>query len=125
MAFLHNDVYDNGLSVLSDDVDELHICSQLPSTYAAAVGDDSLGDYDAVSVGAPGAGSPDGRQVTIAAITTGATATDTGNATHWALVDTQTSRLLAAGTLSGGGQSVTEDNPFTLASFTIRISAPA
>jgi len=61
--------------------------------------------------------------VTIAAITDGAV-TATGTATHYAIVDTVNSRLLATGSLSAS-QAVTNGNTFTLTSTTIGIPDPA
>lgn len=122
MSFLHSDVYDNGLSVLSDDVDALHICSSEPTTYAEATATYTLGAKAAPTVSAPQAGSPNGRQVTVSAITDGSV-TGTGTAGYYALVDTTGERLLAARALSSS-QGVTSGNPFTLTSFTVRIPAP-
>lgn len=122
MAYLNDRVLDNGLSALSSEANELHICSQLPATYAEATDTHSLGDKENPTVGSPAAGSPDGRQVTVSAVTDGSVS-DTGTATHWALVDTGNNRLLAAAALDSS-QSVTDGNPFTLTSFTIRIPAP-
>jgi len=124
MGYLHDDVLDSGLSELDIDVTGLYICSAEPATYAEASSTYALGYKATPTVSAPGAGNPDGRQVTISAIADGnVTATDT--ATHWALVDsTPTERLLAAGELSAP-QGVTSGNTFTLTEFTIRIPAPA
>jgi len=71
----------------------------------------------------PGDASPNGRKVTVAAITDG-TVTGTDDATHWAITDTVNSRLLATGSLSAG-QLVTSGNTYTLAAFDVRIPDPA
>lgn len=94
MAYLHSDILDNGLQVLTDDVDELHYCSQEPASYAE-VATYSLGLKASPTVSAPEAGDPSGRQVTVSAVVDGAASAD-GTITHYALVDTNTSRLLAA-----------------------------
>ena len=122
MAFLHDDVLDDGLQTLTDAADELHICDSEPASYAE-VAAKTLGVKDGPTVSAPGARSPSGRQVTVSAITDG-TVTDTDTATHWALVDTIGERLLAANTLSAS-QAVTSGNTFSLAAFTIGIPGPA
>jgi hypothetical protein len=58
----------------------------------------------------------------VSAVSAG-TVTGTGTATHWALVDTGNSRLLAAGSLSAS-QGVTSGNTFDLTSFDIGIPKP-
>lgn len=59
--------------------------------------------------------------MTVSAVTNGSV-TATGTASHYAIVDTVNSRLLATSSLSAT-QSVTSGNTFTLASFTVRIPA--
>ncbi len=123
MAFLHNDVFDSGLSVLDTAADKLVICSAEPTTYTEANATYALGNKTSPTVSAPADGTPNGREVTVSAITDG-TVTGTGTATHWALLATGTSRLLAAAALSAS-QAVTSGNTFTLGSFTVRIPDPA
>ena len=126
MPYLNDRVLDNGLSALSSEVNALHICSQEPATYASATSTHSLGSKATPTVAAPSPRTPDGRKVTIAAIVSGAPgAIDAaGTASHWALVDTGNSRLLAAGALSAS-QAVTDGNTFTLSAFDIGIPAAA
>ena len=50
--------------------------------------------------------------------------TGTGNATHYAIVDTSNSRLLVAGALTAS-QSVTTGNTFSLASLDVGIPDPS
>jgi hypothetical protein len=125
MPMLNDRVYDFGLNVLDTEANALHICNLEPSTYASATGANSLGSkaLAAGGIGAPGAGSPNGRKVTVASISDGSI-TVSGTASHYAIVDTVNSRLLAAGPLAAN-QAVTSGNPFTLAAFDIRIPAPA
>jgi len=123
MAYLNDRVLDNGLTVLDTEANRLDICSQEPATYAEATSTYTLGNKTSLSVGSPGDASPNGRKVTVAAITDG-TVTGTDDATHWAITDTVNSRLLAAGSLSAG-QLVTSGNTFTLAAFDVRIPDPA
>lgn len=122
MPFIHSDVLDNGLQVLTDDVDALHICDSEPATFAE-VGTKTLGNKATPTVGAPGARTPSGRKVTVSAITDGEV-TGTDAATHWALVDAAGSKLLAAGALSAP-QAVTNGNTFTLGAFDVGIPGPA
>lgn len=122
MPYLDSRVLDNGLTVLDTEADVLHICSSEPANFAA-VAAASLGTKATPSIGAPGARAPSGRKVTVAAITDGAVSA-TGNASHYAIVDSVNSRLLAAGALAAG-QAVTNGNTFTLAAFDIGIPGPA
>lgn len=124
MSYLHDRVYDNGLTVLDTEANALHICSAEPTSYAnvAAV---TLGNKTlaAGGIGAPAARSPNGREVTVAAITDGSV-TANGNASHYAIVDSVNSRLLVANSLSST-KAVVTGNQFTLAAFKIGIPAPA
>ena len=122
MATLGTNVYDQGLNYLDTNGTRLDICSQEPTTYAQATSNYTLGNKTSLNIGAPAAGSPTGRQVTVPQITDG-TVTGTGTATHWAITN-GSSELLATGSLSSS-QAVTSGNTFTLASFTVRIPAPA
>lgn len=123
MATLNDRVFDNGLTVLDTEANRLDICSQQPTTYAEATSTYTLGNKTSLSIGAPADRSGGGREVTVAAITDGSV-TATGTATHYAIVDTANSRLLAAGSLSSS-QAVTSGNTFTLNSFAIGIPDPA
>lgn len=119
---LHNDVFDNGLNALTDNGNALHICNSEPATYAEATSTNSLGSKTGLNVGSPEDGSS-GRKVVVPQITDGSVSGD-GTATHWAVVDTNNSKLLAAGSLSSS-QSVTNGNTFTLAAFDIQINDPS
>lgn len=125
MASLHNDVFDNGLSVLDTLADAVHITSAEATTYANATtgGSNSLGSSSSLSIGAPSDRSGGGREVTVAAISDGSVSNG-GTATHYALVDVSATKLLVTGSLSAS-QSVTSGNTFSLASFTIGIPDPS
>lgn len=123
MSYLHPDVLDNGLSTITAATKTLHICSSEPANFAGVAGV-SLGNKTGLSVGSPEDRTPSGRKVVVAAITTGGSVTGTGSASHWAIVDTANSKLLAAYSLSSP-QSVTSGNSFTLPAFDIGIPAPA
>lgn len=122
-AILNDRVLDNGLTVLDTEANKILICSAQPTTYTEANSTYALGNSTTLSIGAPAARSPDGRQVTVAAVSDG-TVTANGTATHYAIVDTVNSRLLATAPLTSS-QVVYSSNSFTLASFTIGIPAPA
>jgi hypothetical protein len=123
MAFLGDRVFDNGLTVLDTEANAIHITSQEAVDYAGATSTHTLGNSTSLSVGAPADRSGGGREVTVAAITDGSV-TGTGTATHYAIVDTVNSRLLATGALTAS-QGVSSGNTFTLGSFTIGIPDPA
>jgi|TARA_R110000744_G_scaffold229498_1_gene347516 hypothetical protein len=123
MALLDNRVYDNGLTVLDTEANKILITSQQAATYTEANATYALGNSTSVSIGAPQDRSGGGREVVVAAITDGSVS-GTGTATHYAIVDTGNTRLLAAGSLSAS-QSVTSGNTFTLSSVSIGIPDPA
>lgn len=123
MASLHDRVFDNGLTVLDTEADNLYITSSIATTYTEATLTYALGVKATPTVSAPADRSGGGREVTVSAITDG-TVTGTGTAGYYALVDSGNSRLLAAGPLSAS-QSVTSGNTFTLTSFKIGIPDPA
>jgi hypothetical protein len=122
MAYLNDNVLDNGLAWLVTNGTRLDICSQEPTTYAQATSTYTLGNKTSLSIGSPGARTPTGRKVTVAAITNG-TVTGTATATHWAITN-GSNALVATGALSAG-QAVTSGNTFTLTAFDIGIPGPA
>ena len=123
MATLNDRVFDNGLTVLDTEANAIHVTSQEATTYAEATSTYSLGNSTSLSIGAPQDRSGGGREVVVAAITDG-DVTGTGTVTHYAIVDTANSRLLATSTLTAS-QSVTDGNTFTLSSVAIGIPDPA
>lgn len=123
MATLDNRVFDNGLTVLDTEANKILITSQEATTFTEANATYALGDSTSLSFGAPQNKSGGGREVVAAAITDGSV-TGTGTATHYAIVDTTNSRLLATSTLTPS-QSVTTGNTFSLSSFSIGTPDPA
>ena len=123
MATLNDRVFDNGLTVLDTEANAIHVTSQEATTYAEATSTYSLGNSTSLSIGAPQDRSGGGREVVITAVTDGAV-TGTGTVTHYAIVDTANSRLLATSTLTAS-QAVTDGNTFTLSSVAIGIPDPA
>ena len=112
MPLLADYVLDAALAKLDTEANRLDICSQEPTTYTEATSTYTLGNKTSLSVGAPANGTPNGRSVTVADFSDG-TVTSTGSVTHFAIVDTVNSRLLAAGPLSAS-QSVTSGNTFAM-----------
>jgi hypothetical protein len=123
MATLNDRVLDNGLTVLDTEADKIVITSQAATTYAEANATYALGNSTSLSIAAPTDRGAGGREVVVAAISDGAV-TATGTASHYAIIDTVNSRLLAVSTLTTS-QAVTNGNTFTLSSISIGIPDPA
>ena len=120
MAFISDEVFDQGLDYADTNGTRIDICSQEPVTYgeATTAGTYSLGNKTGLNTGATAAGATDGRRVIVPAITDGSV-TNTGTASHWALTD-GASLLIATGALSSS-QAVTASNTFTLDAISITI----
>lgn len=103
----------------------LWLCNAEPTSYAQASQAPgtgfALGTKTGLDIGATAAGSPNGRQVTIASFANGSV-TASGTASHWAITKDGTT-LMATGSLAAT-QSVVSGNSFTLPAFVIRIAAP-
>jgi len=123
MAFLADKVFDEGLNILDQDANAIHVTSQEATTYTEATSTYTLGSSTSLSIGAPADRTGGGRKVTVAAITDGSIS-GTGTVTHYAIVDTTNSILLATAALTAS-QSVTSGNTFTLATFDIGIPDPS
>ena len=123
MPTLDNRVFDNGLTVLDTEANKITITSQEAATYAEGNATFALGSSTTLSIAAPSDRSAGGREVVVAEVTDGSVAVS-GTATHYAILDTVNSRLLATGSLSAS-QAVSAGNTFTLGSFTIGIPDPA
>ena len=123
MASLGDRVFDEGLTTLSDEANKITITSQEATTYTGGNSTYALGSTTSVTIGQPANRSGGGREVTVSAVSDGSVS-GTGTATHYAILDTSNSRLLATGSLSAS-QSVTNGNSFTLASFKIGIPDPS
>lgn len=119
-------VLDNGLASLAGANRRIDICHTLPATYAEATTDAaySLGNKTGVTIPAPAARAPNGRKVTVPAVTDGTvteTSTSTANdAAFWAITDPANSRLLWTGALSAA-QYVTDGNIWSTNAFDIGI----
>lgn len=122
MATLNDRVFDNGLTVLDTEANKITITSQEATTYTEGNATYALGDSTSISISAPADRTGGGRKVTVSAIT-GGSVTANGTATHYAILDTVNSRLLATGSLTAS-QVVTSGNTFTLSAFDIGIPDP-
>ena len=95
MSSINSDIFDLTLSELAES-DELHLCSQEPTTYAE-VATYSLGVKTNPSFGYP-EDSATGRQLRMLAISNGQSNTN-GTATHYALVNAANSKLNQTGNI--------------------------
>ena len=122
-ATFHDDIFDTGLSQLTTIVENLYICSTMPTTFAEASSTYKLGTKATPTITGPADRTGGGREVTVSAISDG-TVDATGNAGFFALCDNSASKLLVAQALAAT-QDVTLGNPFTLTSFKVGIPDPA
>lgn len=120
MAYLNDTILDAALALLVSDGDRLDVCSTEPTTYTEATSTYTLGNKTAISIGSPANRTPNGRKVTIAAITTGSV-TATGTATHWAITDTAGGGVLLATGALASSQALTSGNTLTVAAFDIGV----
>ena len=123
MAFIHDDVLDGALAIISTLTENLYITSQEAVDYTGAQTTYKLGTKATPGFTGPAAGDATGRKTTIDAITDG-TVDATGTASHWALCDNSDTKLLAAGSLDSP-LGVTATNTFTLTAFDIEFPDPA
>jgi hypothetical protein len=119
MAYINDEVFDQGLDYADTNGTRIDICSQEPTTYAEATSTYTLGNKTGLNTGATQNGASSGRRVIVPAITDGSV-TGTATATHWALTD-GASILVATGQLSSS-QAVTNGNVFTLDAISITIA---
>ncbi len=117
-AYLGDNVLDFGVDHIYDWGKVLVIDAALPASYAEAFTTYKLGTKNGPSIGAP-ANAASGRKVTVSAIADGAVSS-TATASHWAVLNTASSELLAAGPLNAT-QGVTNGNTFTLTEFDISL----
>lgn len=120
MAFVSDYILDAALSKLDTEADKIYITSQEATTFTQAATTYALGVKTGLVVGAPTDRVPNGRKVTVAQFSDGSV-TSTGTATHYAIVDSVNSRLLATGSLAQP-QVVTTGNIFSLADMDIGIA---
>lgn len=126
MPFLNDRVLDAALAILDNEADRIDICTAEPATFTEATSTLSKGNKDhgaaGSAFGAPADRTPTGRKVASVPVTDGAV-TGSGTATHWAVTDFGSSRLLAASSLAAS-QVVTSGNAWSLPSFDIGIPDP-
>lgn len=121
MSSLHNDVYDDGLNAIVNNANVLHILSADPGLTYASIATTTLGNKSLPTINIP-ENHTTGRKVTVDAITDG-TSTDTGTGSHFALVDSVNSKILASAPLDAN-VSITSGTDFTLTALYVAIPAP-
>jgi hypothetical protein len=121
--YISDTVLDTPCQYLEDNVTHLYITSAQASTYTEAITTYALGNKATPTFTGPANGDVSGRKTTVDAITDG-TVTADGTASHFALVDADTTALLAAGPL-GATQAVTSGNTFTLGATDVEFPDPA
>lgn len=121
MAWLNNEVFDQGLDWLQTYGKRVDHCSQEPATYTEATSTYTLGNA-AVTTGAPQNGDVDGRKVTVPAVTGGSN-TASGTATHVALSDGVS--VLCATTALVTQKAVSSSDTFNLTAWDISQRQPS
>lgn len=122
MPALHDDVYDDGLSVLSTLTENLYVCNADPGLTWGNIATYAVGTKVTPTVSNPEDRTAGGRQVVVSAITDG-TVTADDDAAYYALTDDSETKILASGALAAT-QAVTSGNTFTLTAITIGIPDP-
>lgn len=100
MASFHANVFDQGLDYLESSATKLVLCSQVPTTHTEADTTYKLAEVvtAAADFTVAAGDTAGGRKITMAAQTV--TGTDNGTATHYALLNTAGSLLLAENTMT-------------------------
>jgi hypothetical protein len=110
--FVTDSALDAGLDYVADNADKIVVCSQEPTTYTQAATTYFLGGVAIDSTDFTKAnGDVSGRKITLAQQT--GTVTNTGTASHWAVIDDTDTELVATGALSAS-QGLTADNPLQI-----------
>ena len=104
-AVLNDRVLDFGINELTSNANRVDLCSQEPTTYTEATSTYTMGNKTAISFGSP-EDATSGRKVVLTAVT-GGSLTATGNVTHWAITDTNNSRLLVVQAVASSPVAVT------------------
>lgn len=117
MPYINDAVLDNGLAVLTANLDRVDICSVEPTTYTEATSTFSLGNA-AVTTGAAQNGAVDGRRVVVGAIS-GGPVMGTGTASHYGCTDGLS--VLYVTEALAASQVVTSGNTFNLAAFDVTL----
>lgn len=124
MAFIHDDALDAALNKIKDNTYRVYICSAEPADYTEATSTYDLGYKESPTVGSPEDGDASGRKIAISAISDG-TVTDSGTASHFAMVGTADGNKLYVARALSDSQTVTSGNQFSLTAFDVEFPDPA
>ena len=119
---VHDSVLDAALDILKNNTENMTLCSAAPTTYTEALTTNMLATIALTSGDFTNAnGDTSGRKTTIAQ-QTGETVTNTGTATHWALIDNSATTLLYVGEMTS--QALTAANALTVNAVDVEIADP-
>ena len=119
---INDDVLDAAFDYLADNGNEMNVCSAEPTTYTQAHATYMLAQHALTSADyAKADGDTSGRKVTIAE-QADISVTNSGDATHIAIVDTVNSKLLLVTTCTS--QTLTAGNTVTVPAFDDEIADP-
>lgn len=121
---VHNDVLDAALNYIKNNATRLCVCNAEPTTYTQAITTYKLGIKTITSAdfASPADGDVSGRKLTVNA-QTGVTVDAGGSATHYALCDSATSKLLYVTTVTS--QVLTLGNTMNTPAWDVEIADPA
>lgn len=121
MSFFHPALIDELLNRIKNDTTNILLCSVAPTEYSSAVGNQLASGVPIID--GPEDGdvfvAPGRRVVVIANLLVG---TADGNATHWALVNTDGLELFATGELTGAPFAVVTSANYSLDTFNVTIA---
>lgn len=123
-SFIGDRIFDEGLNSFNAECDLLTLVTTVPTNYTEARTTYQIATKSAPTISTATDKSGGGREVTVSAITSGGIVNANGTASHWTLLDTANSRLLAYGELDSL-LILTTAYSFTLTEFTIGIPDPA
>ena len=116
-------VFDEGLTILTTDVEYLYICDTQPTNFTEASVTYMLGYKATPTITGPtDGGAGGGRQVTVSAISDGVV-DSAGTAAWFALTDNSNTELLISGNLASS-LAIATGSPFTLTAFNIQFPDP-
>lgn len=117
MPYINDNALDDLLQYIIDNATDLHVCSTEPTTKAEADTTYTLGNKTGITVGAIGDATPNGRKITISAITDGSV-TGNGTVAAWGIISL--TELLAANAVATS-KSVNSGDTFTTTAFDITV----
>lgn len=120
-VYLHPEIYNPSASIdqIVADGDAVVLFDVFSSDFATINTNEIYTYSPAITKSAEGTGF----KADVAAATNQTEPTNSGNANHWAILDTVNSKVLAVG--HGGGETITAGSPFNIPAFSVRMPAVA